>query len=74
MDDVSEGRRAFGPRSDQCYGSVKVPDVVSIHPQEGCVLQERFTQTRAFMPSLKCSKKIFLMPHIIPVCKDILCS
>lgn len=38
LDDVSESRGTFGPGPHQLHCMVEVSDVVSVHPQEGCVL------------------------------------
>lgn len=58
LDGVSEGRGAFSPRPHQLHGLVKVPDVVGIHPQEGCMLQQNITQTGALTPRFSGSGKI----------------
>lgn len=50
LDDVSEDRRALGPRPHQLHGLVEVPDVVGIHPQEGCMLQQNITQAWTLTP------------------------
>lgn len=50
LDDVSEGRGAFGPGPHQLHGLVKVSDVVGIHPQEGCMLQPNMTQAWPLPP------------------------
>lgn len=58
VDDVSEGRGAFSPGPQQLHGLVKVPDVVGIHPQEGCILQQNITQAGALVPRFYISGKV----------------
>lgn len=50
-DDAPEGGGTLSPGLQQLHGGVKVPDVVGVHPQEGGVLQEGFTQTGTLAPS-----------------------
>lgn len=57
-DDVSESGGAFSPCPHQRHGLVKVPDVVCIHPQEGCVSQQNITQAWALMPTFCGSGKL----------------
>lgn len=58
LDDVSEGGGAFGPRPHQLHGLVKVPDVVGIHPQEGCMLQQNITQAWVLTPRFGVSGEV----------------
>lgn len=51
LDDVSEGRGTFSPGPHQLHGLVKVPDVVGVHPQEGCVFQQNGTEAWALTPT-----------------------
>lgn len=53
LNDVPESRGAFGPGPHQLHGLVKVLDVVGVHPQEGCMLQENFTQAGTLIPRLQ---------------------
>lgn len=52
LDDVSEGRRAFVPGPQQLHCLVEVHDVVSIHPQVGCMLQQNIPQAWAIIPKI----------------------
>lgn len=58
LDDVSEGGGAFGPGPHQLHGLVKVPDVVGIHPQEGCMLQQNITQAWVLTPRFGVSGEV----------------
>lgn len=44
LDDVSERGGALGPGPHQLHGLVEVSDIVSIHPEEGGVLDQDVTQ------------------------------
>lgn len=50
LDDASEGRGALGPRPHQLHGLVEVPDIVGIHPQEGCMWQQNITKAWTLTP------------------------
>lgn len=58
LNDVSERRGAVSPCPHQHHGLIKVPDIVRVHPQEGCVPKQNITQAWALTPTFSQSGKV----------------